>query len=42
MHVNWTQIFDIIQREYELAIAGEYSAKEAVELTKDQVESFLR
>lgn len=42
MHVNWTQIFDIIQREYELAIAGEYSAKEAVELIKDQVGSFLR
>lgn len=42
MHVNWAQIFDIIQREYELAIAGEYSAKEAVELIKDQVGPFLR
>lgn len=42
MHVNWAQINDIIQREYELAIAGKYSAKEAVELIKEQVEPFLR
>ncbi|NLY90715.1 MAG: sugar ABC transporter substrate-binding protein [Firmicutes bacterium] len=42
MHVNWAQIFDIIQREYEMAISGHYSAKEAVELIKDQVGPFLR
>lgn len=42
MHVNWAQIFDIIQREYDLVFVGQYSAKEAVELIKDQVKPFLR
>lgn len=41
MHMNWAQIYDIIQREYELVFSGEYSAKEAVEIIKDQVEPLL-
>ncbi|MGE5606601.1 MAG: ABC transporter substrate-binding protein [Bacteroidota bacterium] len=42
MHKNWAQIFDVIQRELDLAFTGSQSAKEAVANIKSQVDPLLK
>jgi multiple sugar transport system substrate-binding protein len=42
MHVNWNQISDIINREYDPVFGGSQTAKEAVKNMKDQIEPLLQ
>ena len=41
MHVNWSQIFDILSRELDTAFAGSQSIEDAIKNVKDQVEPLL-
>lgn len=42
MHVNWSQIYDVIGREYDLVFSGSQTVKEAVKNMKDQIEPLLK